>query len=133
MIAVAKGVAGFLGGIVGDLFADWKAARENKRRVAEAVTNTRIKLAESEQTHNQEWELRALEGRDTFLRRASFVAWTWPLVWAAFDAEGARRFFEVSLAALPDWYVTGYLSVTAAVWGLMELRNMGMFGKRGKA
>jgi hypothetical protein len=68
----------------------------------------------------------ALEGRDNFLRRASFVAWSAPIAWAAVDAPGAARFFTDALGALPDWYVGGYLAITGAVWGLSELKAAGV-------
>jgi hypothetical protein len=119
----------FLAGLAGDWFKDWKAGRENQRAVEKAVTDNRIRLAESEQTHNQEWEMRALEGRDAFLRRASFTAWSAPLLWAYFDPTGAALYFSQSLGALPDWYVGGYLAITGAVWGVSELKAAGAWNK----
>lgn len=114
-------------GIVGTIVTDWQAKREQQRKVADAVTASRIRLAESKQTHNQEWELRALEGRDNILRRASFAIWSAPMIWAAFDAKGAAGFFRDALAALPDWYVAGYLAVSGAVWGIAELKAAGVW------
>lgn len=105
--------------------ADWQAGKENQRAVEKAVTENRIRLAESEATHNQEWEMRALEGRDAFLRRASFTAWSAPLLWAAIDSAGAEAYFRDALGALPEWYVGGYLAITGAVWGIAELKAMG--------
>lgn len=118
-----------LGGIVGQLVSDWQANRENKRQVEKAVTENRIRLAQDAQQYNHEWEMRALEGRDTWLRRLSFGAWSAPIVWAGFDPAAAHAFFTEALAGLPDWYVTGYLAVTGAVWGLSELRAMGLIKK----
>lgn len=119
----------FLSGLVQSWVTDWQASRENQRAVEKAVTENRIRLAESEQTHNQEWEMRALEGRDTWLRRASFAAWSAPLVWAYVNPEGARLYFTQSLGALPDWYVGGYLAITGAVWGIAELKAVGLLRK----
>lgn len=116
-------------GIVGGIFDDWKARRENARQVEKAVTENRIRLAQSEQSHNQEWEMRALEGRDAWLRRVSFFFWSAPLLWAYFDPGGARAYFVESLAGLPDWYVGGYLAITGAVWGLSELKAAGVWRK----
>lgn len=107
-------------------FSDWQASKQNQREVERAVAENRIRLAQAAETHNQEWEMRALEGRDNFLRRASFVIWSAPLLWAAFDAPGASAFFRESLAALPEWYVGGYLAVTGAIWGLAELKARGV-------
>lgn len=116
----------FLSGLAGQFVQDWQAKRQNQREVERAVAENRIRLAQSEQTHNAEWELRALEGRDNFLRRASFVAWSAPMAWAAFDPAGAAAYFRDALGALPEWYVGGYLAITGAVWGIAELKALGV-------
>lgn len=107
-------------------FADWQAKRENQRQVEAAVTQNKIRLAMSEQEHNQAWEMAALEGRDTWLRRLSFAMWSLPLLWAYFDPAGAQHYFRESLAGLPEWYVGGYLAITGAVWGIAELKARGV-------
>lgn len=114
-------------GVVSSVVDDWKAKRENQRQVEKAVAENRIRLAQAEQTHNDEWEMRALEGRDNVLRRLSFMIWSAPLMWAAFDAKGAASFFREALGALPDWYVAGYLAISGAVWGIAELKAAGAF------
>lgn len=128
-------LVGALGGFLFDLgrewVADWKAGKANKREVARAVAENRIRLAESAQSHNQEWELRQLEGRDLIVRRLSFAMWSWPIFWAGFDPDGARHFFSTALGALPDWYVWGYLAMTGAIWGVSEFKAMGVFKKPG--
>jgi hypothetical protein len=116
----------FLAGILSSWVDDWKAKRQNQRDVEKAVTDNRIRLATDAQTHNQEWEMRAMEGRDTWLRRLSFAAWSAPMVWAYFDPSAAAAYFSQSLAALPDWYVGGYLGITGAIWGLVELKAAGV-------
>lgn len=115
-----------LAGLFADFVGDWKARREQQRAVAKAVTENRIRLAQSKQTHNQEWEMRALEGRDVVLRRVSFIMWSAPIMWAVWDADSAAAFFRESLGALPDWYVYGYLAITSAIWGIVELRAHGV-------
>ena len=126
MIAALLAIAGQ---VAGSFVEDWKAKRENARQVERAVTENRIRLAQSEQTHNQEWEMRALEGRDSWLRRVSFFMWSAPLLWAYFDPAGAKAYFTESLAGLPEWYVGGYLAITGAVWGLSELKAAGVWRK----
>jgi len=115
-----------LSGIVQGFFSNWKASQEDARKVAAAVTENRMRLALSEQEHNQEWEMRALEGKDNFLRRISFVCWSAPLIWAYFSPAAAKAYFEESLAGLPDWYVGGYLAITGAIWGISELKAAGV-------
>jgi hypothetical protein len=112
--------------VLGSFAADWTAGRQNKRDVEKAVADNRIRLAQDQQSHNNEWEMRALEGRDTWLRRLSFAAWSAPMVWAYFDPTAAAAYFSQSLSALPDWYVGGYLGITGAIWGLVELKAAGV-------
>lgn len=116
----------FAAGLLAEFVNDWKAKRQNQRDVEKAVTESRIRTAASAQAHAQEWELRALEGGDRWLRRLSFGAWSAPMVWAAIDPTSAAQFFTVALAGLPDWYVGGYLGITGAVWGIAELRHLGV-------
>lgn len=107
-------------------FSDWQAKRQDQRDIERAVAENKIRLAQSTESHNQAWEMSALEGRDTLLRRLSFLAWSVPLIWAAFDAQGAENYFRVALGALPSWYVGGYLSITGAIWGIAELKAAGV-------
>lgn len=116
-----------IAGIAGQWVTDWQAGRENQRAIEKAVAENKIRLAESTESHNEAWEMAALTGADQWLRRLSFAAWSAPILWAAFDAQGAARFFTDSLGALPDWYITGYLGITGAIWGLAELKAAGVF------
>jgi hypothetical protein len=119
-------VLSFITSIIGGFFQSWQAKQDNQRAIEKAVADNKIRLAESAQTHNENWEMAALEGRDNLLRRASFIAWSAPIIWAAFDAPGASNYFKVALAALPEWYVYGYLAMTGAIWGLAELKSRGI-------
>lgn len=125
-LVVVEVIWQFIAGVAGGLLEDWKARRENQRQVERAVAENRIRLAQDEASHNHEWEMRALEGHDKAIRRVSFLIWSAPMVWAVFDPAGVSAFFGVALAALPDWYRTGYLGITGAVWGLAELKSAGV-------
>lgn len=116
----------FLTGMAGQWVADWQAKRQNQRDIERATTENRIRLAAQAETHNEEWEMRALEGRDVWLRRASFAAWSFPLLWAYLDPTAAAAYFRDALGALPAWYVNGYLGITGAIWGLSELKAAGV-------
>lgn len=112
--------------IVTGWFSTWQRRQENQAKIENAVTENKIKLAQSEQSHNQAWEMAALEGRDNFMRRMSFVMWSAPFFWALFDPAAVREFFSVTLAALPEWYIGGYMGITGAIWGLLELKARGV-------
>lgn len=118
-----------LSGLASGWFQDWQDKRKDQREIERAVAENKIRLAQSVESHNQAWEMAALEGRDALLRRLSFAAWSTPLIWAAFDAEGAKFYFEQSLGALPEWYVAGYLAITGAIWGIAELKAAGVMKK----
>lgn len=118
-----------LSGIVQSFVTDWTTKRQNQRDIEKAVAENKIRLAQSEQTHNEQWEMAALEGRDNGLRRVSFLIWSAPILWAAYDAPAAAGFFKDALGALPDWYIAGYLAISGAVWGISELKAAGVWKK----
>jgi len=120
-------LVGFLLGLGKDLVDTWRKKKERQDRIEEAVTESKIRLAQSEQTHNQTWELAQINGQDKNLRRISFAVWSTPAVWAMFDPVGIQESFSAALAALPEWYVYGYLAMTGAIWGIAEMRSLGFF------
>ena len=85
-----QAIIGLIAGIGKGLFDDWNAKRENQRQIERAVAENKIRMALSEQEHNQAWEMAALAGGDKWLRRMSFFMWSGPLVWAYFSPEAAR-------------------------------------------
>lgn len=123
LIALAGGA---LVDIVKGWFSGYQAKRQNQMDIEKAIAENKIRLAQSEQSHNEAWEMAALQGGDKMLRRASFVAWSAPLVWAAYDPAGAAAYFRDALGALPEWYVAGYLAISGAVWGIAELKAAGV-------
>lgn len=116
-----------LGGIATSFVTNWQAKQQNQRDIEKAVAENKIRLAQGAQTHNENWEMSVLEGRDNFLRRVSFLIWSAPMLYSAYDPQAAGRFFHDALGALPDWYIVGYLAISGAVWGLSELKAAGVF------
>jgi hypothetical protein len=91
----------------------------SKRRIKEAITENTIRLAQSEQTHNQTWELRQLENvgwKDDVL----FYAFIAMFVWAGFDPVGSERFFT-NLQVLPEWFIKTWFWVVASVLGVKKI------------
>lgn len=123
-LSILSGILSAVTGAAGELLTDWREGRANQRAVRKAVADNQIRLALDAAQHNSNWEMAALAGRDRFLRRVSFSLFSAPMIWAAVDPAGARAYFTDALAALPDWYVTGYLAMLGAIWGLSELRGM---------
>ena len=118
-----------LAGVVQSIVADWTTKRQNQRDIEKAVVDNKIRLAQAAESHNEAWEMAALEGRDTGLRRVSFLIWSTPILWSAWDAPAAAAFFRDALGALPDWYIAGYLAISGAVWGISELKAAGVWKK----
>jgi len=98
-------------------------SQKQKRKIAAAIAENKARLALAKESHNSEWEMAALQGRDRWIRRGSFAVLSSPLIWAAIDPDGASSYFTGALDGLPDWYIQAYLGMTAAIWGLAELRR----------
>ena len=114
-------------GLVASLFSgfadDYQKGREHKRKISDAVTKNKIRLAESDQTHNQNWELEQIQGKDKLLRRMSFLLMSLPFLIAIFNPEAVRDYFLIALAAVPEWYQWAYMSILGAIWGVSEFKK----------
>lgn len=101
--------------IVGGVVQHFKSKQDIKK----AITNNRIRLAESEQSHNQDWELKSLDNagwKDDVL----FYAFIAMFIWAGFNPEGAKQFFE-NLNVLPEWFIKTWLWIVASVLGVKKI------------
>ncbi len=105
------------------LVGNWTDSQANKRAIKKAVADNKIRLAQSEQTHNSQWEMAQLENKDSLLRRVSFVLLSIPFVVAMFDPVAVQTYFTVAIASVPDWYQWAYVSILGAIWGLSSFKN----------
>ncbi len=105
------------------LFDDYKAGRENKRKIADAIAINKVKLALDENTNNAAWEMAQIEGKDKFLRRVSFFMLSAPFMVAIVAPQAVQDYFTVALAAMPEWYQYTYMSIVGAVWGISEFKK----------
>ena len=109
------GLLGLVTTIVGGI----KDHFEGKRKVKQAITDNKIRLARSAQDHNQDWEMKQLENagyKDDIL----FYAFIAMFVWSGIDPEGAGKFFE-NLKILPDWFIKIWFAVVASVLGIKKI------------
>ena len=91
----------------------------SKRKIKEAITTNKIRMALSEQNHNQSWELMQLENvgwKDDVL----FYAFITMFVWAGFYPEAAAAFF-VNLQVLSEWFIKTWFWVVASVVGVKKI------------
>ena len=92
---------------------------EGKRKVKQAINENKIRLAQNQQDHNHDWEMKQLENagwKDDVL----FYAFIAMFVWAGFDPEGSKEFFE-NLDSLPDWFVKIWFWIVASVLGVKKV------------
>lgn len=98
-------------------------AVKRKQALKAAETEGRIELLKSKQSHNQMWEMRALQNvgwKDDVL----FYAMIGGFIWAGYDPDAARLFFE-NLKVLPEWYINIFGAVVASVVGIRKLADYG--------
>ncbi len=105
-----------LGKLVLENISSWI---KGKQAINEAIVQNKVRLAQSEQSHNQEWEMKQLDNsgwKDDVL----FYSIIMMYVYSAFDPLGARAVFE-SWKVLPEWWlqITGWL--VASVLGVRKL------------
>lgn len=124
--SVGKGISGVAGGmvspildivgsVVGGVTDHYKAKRELKA----AVSRNNIRMAESSQTHNQNWEILQLKNagyKDDVL----FYAWIMFFVYSGFYPEGAAEVVK-NWEVLPDWFLKISFVLVGTVTGVKKL------------
>ena len=122
-LPIVGAIVSIVSSISGELLADWKQSRQSKREIKKAAAEFRQEQARSKENYRQEWELRALEGRDLLMARVSFFLISFPLVWGYFDPAGMAQYFEI-IEQTPEWYRVVLFGVWGSIWGFAELRNL---------
>lgn len=110
-----SGIVSIVGNVVGGI----KDHFEGKRKLKKAITDNKIRMAQSEQSHNQNWEMKSLDNAG-FKDDVLFYAFIALFVWAGFDPEGAGQFFT-NLKLLPEWFVKTWFWLIASVLGVKKI------------
>jgi len=113
------GLLSFLVSPIGEALGMVRDHFASKRRIKEAITENTIRLAQSEQSHNQIWEMKQLDNvgwKDDVL----FYAFIAMFIWAGFDPTGAGVFFT-NLQSLPEWFIKTWFWVVASVLGVKKI------------
>lgn len=112
---------------VTNVFTSWNDGRvklkEKKMEVQQAILDNKARLARDENSNNHEWEMANLEDKDKWLRRISFTMFAAPFIWALFDPDGVKEYFDVALASMPEWYIQLFAAMVGGVWGFSALKN----------
>lgn len=127
-ILATLGVGKLLGAAVG-MVGDWLGS---KREMAAAKQTAKIAYLRTEQGFRHAWNVESIRASGKGMRWASFVLWSAPFVWAFIDPQNAQDAFSGALGAMPDWYIKGFLLVTAGVWGAKEFATLRELGKERK-
>jgi hypothetical protein len=82
--------------------------------------------SKADNEHTQEIaEIKAgVRDNDRWLRRGSFILFAWPMIWAYFDPQGVKTYFEITLNALPDWYIQMFLLIVGGIWSISSIKNI---------
>jgi len=112
---------------ISNVFTSWNDGR-NKLKEADlniklAEKQNKARLLQSESDNNHEWEMSNLTDKDKWLRRFSFGMFSAPFIWALVDPAGVKSYFEVALAAMPEWYIQLYAGMIGGIWGIAALKN----------
>ena len=95
----------------------------NRQKVKAAEADNRARLLQSQQTHNENWEMASLAASGKGLKWASFVMFSLPLVWAIFDPASVATYFNESIDSIPDWWSQSWVAITGSIWGISVLKD----------
>ncbi len=117
----------WIAGPIIDAAKEWNNGRvELKKKrldIKNAVAENKARLLRDTGSNNHDWEMANLEDKDKWLRRISFGMFSAPFIWALFDPEGVKAYFETALAAMPEWYIQLHAAMVGGVWGFAALKN----------
>lgn len=116
MIGILASLARTVIGGVTDHFKD-------KRAIKKAIVENKIRLAESTQEYNAQWELKALAGKG-WMDDVLFLAILAMYVYSAVDPEGAAKIFE-NWKVIPEWFQTVTMALVASIVGVRKLADYG--------
>lgn len=114
-IPIIGAVAGLLTTLVDGVTGHFKSKQELKK----AVMENRMRLAQSDQEFNHEWEMKQLENagwKDDVL----FFAWIGFFIWSGICPDRAAEVIR-SWEALPDWFLQVTFWIVAAVLGVKKI------------
>jgi len=113
LIALASTVIG-IGG-------DWLKGRQ---QIVKAKATKAAELIQTKTDNDHLWEMEQIKGKDRWLRRGSFLVFSIPMIWAAFDAQAVNDYFTIALASVPDWYVKAYMMMIGGIWGISAIKSL---------
>jgi len=108
--------------LVKEGFGYFRETRKAEHELRIANVRNRQRLAESAQSHNQNWEMASLESNDRLLRIVSFCLFALPLIITVVRPDMGQQIFS-NLDTAPEWYVQTFIAINGGVWGIVELKH----------
>ncbi|MDQ6970921.1 MAG: hypothetical protein Q9M16_10470, partial [Mariprofundus sp.] len=96
---------------------------KGKQAITKAKAEKAAELIQSKTDNDHAWEMQQINAKDAWLRRGSFLVFSIPMIWAAFDAQAVSDYFTVALGSVPDWYVKAYMMMIGGIWGIAALKG----------
>jgi len=97
------------------LLTNWLTGKQKK---AKAKTDVEVKKIQRDET----WEVAALKKPGKMLRFVSYSMFGLPMIISVvWPEQGAKIWANLDL--VPDWYLTTFISINGAVWGIAELKQ----------
>lgn len=112
-------IIGAVAGLATLLFEGVRDHFKGRQEINRAVVENKIRLAQSSQEFNQDWEMKQLENagwKDDVL----FYAWLAFFIWSGF-APGEAAEVLLAWEALPEWFLKITFWIVAAVLGVKKL------------
>jgi hypothetical protein len=111
-------------GIIGSLIGLGSSWIKGKQQITQAKAEKAAELIQSKTDNDHLWEMQQINAKDSWLRRGSFLVFSIPMIWAAFDAQAVNDYFTIALAGVPDWYVKSYMMMIGGIWVIAALKGL---------
>jgi hypothetical protein len=105
---------------VKDMVSGWFSLKKQQYATQQAAEVTR----QTQQSNMNSWELAEIANSDKWLRRILFTIVVWPIVYCNFNPMQVHIYFEQLCAAVPGWWISLFVLVFSAVFGISPARNL---------
>ena len=106
--------------IASGIFANIKA----KQSLKAAVVTRKLEMIADTENYNQQWELAALKDSDRWIKRASYLLLSAPLITAIFMPAQTQEYITHVFNTLPGWYTASYMGMLSSIWGVKSLQTL---------
>jgi len=109
---IVSGITNIVGGFI-----------QRKQQLAQAKADHKAELIKSKTDNDHAWEMAEINASDKWVRRACFIMFSLPFLWAIYDPSAVHEYFVVGLSSVPVWYQHAFMAMVGSIWGVVELKN----------